>query len=93
MPELQINGSTSSTLAIIALLPTLLAVFLNNKVNDLLGYKNTIIFCALCYFGSGVIALIYFNVYTMFIFCLLIPVLSFGLSIVAIFHCLYSHFV
>lgn len=44
------------------------------------------------YLISGLISYIFFNVYTMMIFCLLIPVLGFSLSIVPMFTCLYSHF-
>ena len=49
--------------------------------------------CGGVYFLSGCISLLYFNMYTMIIFCLLVPVLCFSLAIVAIFHCLYSHFI
>lgn len=89
---LEIKASTNSLIMIILVIPCTLCLIISTKIAHLVGYARLIRWCAIAYLVLPLFSFFNFS-FELFIFCNLIaPCSAFSLSLVPIFHCLYSHY-
>lgn len=77
---------------IILVIPVTICLIIATKVSHYVGNARLIRFCALAYLILPLISFLSFRFEIFIIFSLLAPCSAFALSLVPIFHCLYSHY-
>ncbi len=89
---LEIKSSTNSLLMILLVIPVTICLIIATKVSLYFGHERLIRFCAIAYLILPLLSFLSFR-FEIFVFCnLLAPCSAFALSLVPIFHCLYSHY-
>lgn len=89
---LEIKASTNSLLMIILVIPVTICLIIATKVSQCVGNERLIKICAIAYLILPLISFLSFR-FEIFVICnLLAPCSAFALSLVPIFHCLYSHY-
>jgi len=87
-----INSSTNSLMLLCAIIPTSFAVLIATTVSKIFGYQKIIRICAVVYTFAPLLLNFKFNLFTLGMFWLLIPVSCFALSSIPILNCLWSQF-
>lgn len=89
---LEIKASTNSLIMIILVIPVTICLIISTKVAHCVGYERMIRLCSIAYVILPLLSFISFR-FEIFLFCnLLLPCSAYALSLVPIFHCMYSHY-
>ena len=88
----EIKASTNSLIMIILVIPCTICLIISTKVASRVGYDTLIRYCAFVYLFLPLPTFFFFNFEAFIFFKLIAPCASFALSLVPLFHCLYSHF-
>lgn len=88
----EIKASTNSMLMIILVIPCAICLAISTKVAHLVGYARLIRYCSIVYLILPLASFFNFSFWMFVLFNMVIPCSAFALSLVPIFHCMYSHF-
>lgn len=88
----QIKASTNSLMMGILTIPVGVCLIIATKVAARFGYERCIRVCAIQFLLVPLICFFNFSFVVFMIFGLLIPLSGFALSLIPMFHCMYSHF-
>ena len=90
--DIEVTKRTNSILMVMVIIPASLLVLLAMKFSRYFGYKTLIRICAVLFTVVPLLLNIKFNMVTMAIFFLFIPMMCFSLSAIPIINCLWSQF-
>jgi hypothetical protein len=88
----EITSRTNSILMLCVLIPVSLLVLLATRFTSCLGYKTIIRGCAFIFALAPLVLNLKFNLFTLALFFLFLPMMCFSLSAIPIINCLWSQF-